>query len=151
MNEEPDIWNSRDLPVLREITRRLAANPAESVHAHEVAHELDLDVHDTRAAVVNLVRGGHVLEPPNSSRRSSARRGDAVVDITDQALYVTGVWPTPETALERMIAALESIAENTDDEDTRTRARRLLDGLASGGRTIGLSVATAAITGQLPS
>lgn len=50
-----------------------------------------------------------------------------------------------------MIAALEAIAESTDeDEDTRTRARRVLDGMLAGGKTIGLGVATAAITGQLP-
>ena len=49
-----------------------------------------------------------------------------------------------------MITALEAIADNTDDEDTRTRARKILDSLTGAGKTIGISVATAALTGQIP-
>ncbi|MDN4175619.1 hypothetical protein QWY28_21840 [Nocardioides sp. SOB77] len=57
---------------------------------------------------------------------------------------------TAETALDRMIAALEAIAADTDDEDTRTRARKVIDGLSSAARLICLSVATTMATGQLP-
>lgn len=50
-----------------------------------------------------------------------------------------------------MIAALEAIAENTDvDDDTRGRARKILEGVTGAGRQIGISVAAAVITGQLP-
>ena len=51
-----------------------------------------------------------------------------------------------------MIAALEAIADNTDeDEDThRARARKALDALTGAGKHIGLAVATAYATGQIP-
>lgn len=145
-----DVWHDRDLPVLREITRRLSAKPGESVYAHEIAATLTIDVNEARAAIVNLIRGHFLLEPSPSSRRLSARRGDTIIDITDRALYASETWPTPETALHRIIAALDQIAEHTDDADTRGNARKLGDWLKSSAQTVGIGVATAAITGQLP-
>ena len=71
-------------------------------------------------------------------------------DVSGEALRQVGMWPTAETAFDRMITALQAIAVNTEDDDTRTRARKILDGLTCAGKSIGLSVATAAITGQIP-
>jgi hypothetical protein len=143
-----DTWASRDLPVLREYARLLDEDvfmPGPS----EVAPRLDVNEDVVLRAYKNLERGGYVIPIPDSARRS----GDegCISDITGDALRVIGTWPTPESALDRMIDALEEIAENTNaDEDTRTRARRILEGLAGAGRTIGVTVAAAAITGQIP-
>ena len=85
-------------------------------------------------------------------RNATTASGDIVFvsSVTRDGLTAAGAWPTPETAYDRMVAALEELAENAGDEDTRGRARRFLDGLTGAGKTIGISVATAAITGQLP-
>lgn len=70
--------------------------------------------------------------------------------VSAEARQLVGLWPTPETALDRMIAALDAIAEHTDDEDTRTRARKVIDGLTGAGRQIGIAAATAVVTGHIP-
>ncbi|CUR59652.1 hypothetical protein NOCA1190018 [metagenome] len=73
------------------------------------------------------------------------------IKLSERALRETELWPTAESGLDRMIRALEAIAENTrEDEDTRTRARRLLESLRGAGREVGISVVTAALTGQIP-
>ncbi len=74
---------------------------------------------------------------------------DVALDVTQTALYAVGAWPTPETALDRMLAALDKIAQNTDDSGTRTNAQRTAAWLRSSA-TVGLTVASAMITGQLP-
>jgi len=71
-------------------------------------------------------------------------------DVSGEALRQVGIWPTAETAFDRMISSFFAVAANTENDDTRARARKILDGLTGAGKTIGLSVATAAITGQIP-
>lgn len=59
-----------------------------------------------------------------------------------------GLWPSEETALDLIVKQLEIIAGNTgEDEDTRTRAKRVLDGLLESGQALGLSVAAAVVSG----
>jgi hypothetical protein len=140
----PDRWASRDLPVLKSIVRRLDGRRA-VIQARDVTEDTGLTAAEATAAVMNLRRGSYVI-----AREVWAERDFMVTDITDKALYAAEVWPTEEMALDRMIAALETIAANTDDEDTRSRARRVLDGLADSGRQIGIAVAGAAISGKIP-
>jgi hypothetical protein len=139
----PDTWHTRDLPVLREVVRGI--DQGEHPGAQGIADATGLTRAEVDRAAANLRRAGLV-------RAQFAAGGQVVFfqNFDGRALELVGAWPTPETALERIIAALEAIADNTDDEDTRTRARRILDSLSSGSRAIGLGVATAAITGQLP-
>jgi len=59
---------------------------------------------------------------------------------TSDALRVAGQWPTPENMVDRLIAAFEAAANNDDlDEPERTRARKMLDGLMSGGSKIAIA------------
>lgn len=144
----PDRWHDRDFPVLRALTARFEAG-SRPLRAPEIAEELGLDVDAVRMSIKRLGDAGYLVRPTNGPRLGSLA-GEFVNDITPDALTATGVWPTPESALDRMIAALEAIAANTDDEDTRGRARKILDGLTGAGKSIGISVAAAAITGQIP-
>ena len=140
----PDRWAAQDHAVLVEATRRIEER-GHMVAIAEVAHALQLDIEDVMRSARNLNRGGYVTV--------IGGWGGAVThfqDVTEKALRETGLWPTPESALDRMIAALEAIADHTDDEDTRTRARKILDGMTGAGRHIGLAAAIAVVTGQLP-
>jgi hypothetical protein len=77
--------------------------------------------------------------------------GGFVSRVSGDARRLVGSWPTPETALDRMIEALEAIAANiATDEDTRSRARKLLDGFQSAGRDVASAAARAAITSHIP-
>jgi hypothetical protein len=145
----PDTWHNRDLPVLRAIVRAFQDDPTGHVRSGALATELGMEPDDVTRALANLLRGGFVV-PPGNAGRQAAEFG-IIIDITDRALYATGSWPTPDTALDRIVATLQAIADNTDaDEDTRSRARKILDSLTGAGKQIGISVATAAITGQIP-
>lgn len=138
-----DTWD-RDLRVLRAVVAKYQTEER-PIGAHELETTVGMTRDEVRAAYKNLHRGGYVVGASNERTISWH-----VFDVTERALREVGAWPSPQTALDRMIAALEAIADHTSDEDTRTRARKILDGLTGAGKTIGLSVATAAITGQLP-
>lgn len=144
----PDTWHELDHPVLCDVVRRFDED-AWRVETRDVAESTGLPEADVRQAFRRLVRGGLLTEPPLHSRQNGWQYDD-VAGFAPEALTLTGRWPTPELAFDRMVAALEAIA-TTDDEDTRTRARKLLDGLTGAGKQVGLSVAAAAITGQIPS
>lgn len=142
----PDAWVSRDLPVLREAARIVDADANfAGARFHEVAEATGLHVDDVLLAARALESAGLV-----ELRLVMPAKAGRFVRISAEARRDVGLWPSPETGLDRMIAALEAIAENTDDDDTRTRARKILDALTGAGKTIGLSVAAAAITGQIP-
>lgn len=81
--------------------------------------------------------------------RLSGRSVAGVAEISREAQRLVGAWPSPETATDRLIAALEKIAVSSDNEDERTRARRVLDAFAGSGRQIAVGVATAVVTGQV--
>lgn len=140
----PDLWHSCDLPVLREAARRLTSRHA-PIPLDEIEQALELTEKQVSQSARRLGTGEYV-------KISEGLGGVTHFNgLSAKGLREVGNWPTPETALDRMIAALEAIAKNTDaPEDDRTRARKALDGLAEAGRHIGLSVAAAAITGQLP-
>lgn len=142
-----DQWNDRDFPVLK-----------------AAVHAIDHDVNATGMRLTDLATAAGVSEDDTflalralesagllDVRWSMPARAARVHRASGEARRLTGAWPTPETALDRIITALEDIADNTEaEEDTRRRARKILDNLAGAGRQIGISVAAAAITGQLP-
>lgn len=141
----PDTWNSRDFPVLLEAARRIDAEIGAGVRFADIAQATGLSEDDVVIAARALDDAGLVelrlLMPAKAGR---------IVRITARARQLVGHWPTEQTALDRIIAALEAIASNTDDEDTRSNARKFADFLRTSANTVGLSVAAAAITGQLP-
>jgi hypothetical protein len=138
-------WPWREFPVLRETARIIDADT-------EGAGARFADVSDaTGLSADDVLRAAHALDDGGFVElRMMTHNAGKFVGITAAARREVGLWPSPENALDRMIAALEAIATNTDDEDTRTRARKILDGLTGAGKTIGLTVAAAAITGQIP-
>lgn len=140
-----DQWNNRDLPVLVASVRGVDVDFS-GIRIHEIASETGLSDETVMLALRALESDGLV-----EVRWAMPARAARVVRVSGEARRRVGVWPTAETALDRMVAALEAIAQNTDaDEDTRSRARKILEGLSGAGRQIGISVAAAAITGQLP-
>lgn len=141
----PDTWHSRDLPVLREVVRLCDERPMAFIEIAEVMSATGLSEIEVTRAGVALQSAGLVKTLSDMTQVVSDFR-----EPSARARQLAGAWPTPESALNRMIAALETIASNTDDEDDRTKAQRLAAWLRGSASTVGLSVATAAITGQLP-
>jgi DNA-binding Lrp family transcriptional regulator len=140
-----DTWTSRDLPVLREAARLLDSATGWARFS-QLADATRLSLAEVEAAVSALESDGYI-----TARRVWPREASRVGSLSAEARRQVGLWPTPESALDRMIAALEAIAANVDeDEDTRSRARKILDGLTGAGREVGIAVVGAAISGQIP-
>jgi predicted ArsR family transcriptional regulator len=141
-----DTWDAREYPVLRETARLLEIDDTfAGVRLHDIATATGFEPETVLRSLRILEHAGlvdlHLVMPAIAGR---------VTQIAPEARQLVGQWPTAETALDRVIAALEAIAENTEDEEERTKAQRFAAWLRSGATTVGLSVASAAITGQLP-
>lgn len=111
----PDTWESRDLPVLKaavEIFDRTGRGSS----AAELGAACGFDKGTVQRALRALYREPFFEEP------RQAFSGDilAVGRPTSAALRVAGQWPTPETQLERLIAAFEAAA----DDDARPETER---------------------------
>jgi hypothetical protein len=100
-----------------------------------------------RSAVANLHRDN--LIEIFSTKRATGTTIDGVAEVSGQALREVGAWPSPDSTADRLIAALQQIADNTVDPETRTRARKILEGFAGSCRQIAVGVAAALTTGAI--
>lgn len=147
-----DTWTSRELPVLRTVVSHLdsASNPDTYVRASTLARAMDRSEAEVTAALANLFRGGYLVPPSGVGAPRDAAEAGIILDFTEKALREIGQWPTPESGLERMIAALESIAaDQYEPEAKRSRARTILGALGGAGRDLGVDVAGAVIAFQM--
>lgn len=142
-----DTWHTRDLPVLREAARQLEEDESfVGVALQSIATGLGMEPMIVLKSLQILEAAGLVelrLVMPAIAGR--------VTQVSAHARQLVGQWPSEEQALDRIIAALFAIADTTEDPEERTKARRFGEWLKSSATTVGLGVATAAITGQLPS
>ena len=132
--------------MLLEVARLLDAGER-GIRTDEVVDAVGLSETEVAAAFEALIdvhlTGGHT--PPRAGHVSHVITG-----MTERGRREVGIWPSEQTALERMIEQLQAIADNTDaDDDTRSRARKALDSFTGAGRDIAISVASAIVTGQV--
>jgi hypothetical protein len=144
-----DTWASRDLPVLKAIAARLDQSPGRPLFIDDlraaVADQMSAD--DVTRAVTAL-HDAQIIEAGYSPRRGGVSNIGGVRSISGEGRRLVGMWPTPETALDRMLAALEQIEATSDDPDERSRAARFRDGLLGAGRDLAVEVIAATITRQ---
>jgi hypothetical protein len=141
----PDTWTWREYPVLCRVVALCDPRPRAWVDIDHICEGLDLERRDVELALLALESDGYFETYTDGGMTVSG-----VGNLHPDARRATGTWPTPASAFDRIIAALEELAENSEDEDTRTRARKFLDGALGAGRTVGLAVTAAAISGQIP-
>ena len=142
----PDTWNSRDLPVLREAVRLADENEHRPPSANSIEASLEMTPEDVQRALNALASAGLI-----DTIGSFGRLHMDVISVSADARRLAGAWPTPEAGLDRMLAALEAIAHDTGAaENTRRRARSILDALSGADPQMGIDVATAILSGQVP-
>jgi hypothetical protein len=117
----PSTWESRDLPVLKaavELYEEKGRGPRVSAIAARAGFDED-----------TVQRALRVLytEPYFEDVRTASGAGFIVVGKpTSAALRVAGQWPTPETQVERLIAAFHAAAEDESrPEEERSRAEKV--------------------------
>lgn len=141
-----DTWHSRDLPVLRAIVA-IFDETQDIVMPGDAAAAAGVSLDDAQKAILAL--DGDGIIDASITAFAGGYMVDFVRTVTGRARQAAGSWPTPESGVDRLIAALEHIAENTEDDDERTRLRQFADFLKTSGKQVGISVVSAVLTGQV--
>lgn len=141
-----DLWSTRDYPVLVAAARRFREQ-SRPLMSHELVEATGLEHHEVVAALSNL--GHRHLDVRDAS--SEGARDNYVVGIMPAGLEAVGQWPSPDTAADRLVAALDALIDTTaEGSPKQSRLKAARDGLLAAGRDVLVDVAGAAITGRLP-
>lgn len=141
----PDQWYSRDLLVLRDIAQALAVVPTARVDVLDLADRLGLDV-VTVSAITGTLRDAGFIDGIEVGELPGLA---AVTHLTPAGRREVGLWPSPETAADRLMAALEQAIERAPDGEQKTRLQKIRDGFLSAGREFLVDVASGVLTGQI--
>lgn len=124
-----DTWTERDLPVLRAAVE-IYEETGGPVQTNQLMRACGFDVETVQRAVRALGR-----EPYFDVDEDTSGAVSIAGPPTGQALRVAGQWPSPETQLERLISALQAVADDDSrPQEERSRFRQvalLLGGAAS--------------------
>jgi hypothetical protein len=139
----PDTWHSRDLPVLRHIVKMCDEAPNDHLHVKGVALELwgRIATQDVERAAAALA-SGHLIELGHDDGAGFLLRD--ITEVSGEARRLAGAWPSADNIADRLIAALQDLAEYSDDPVEKTRAKKALEGLGSFSRDTLISVIGAA-------
>lgn len=139
-----DTWQTRDFPVLLEVARQADRQPRRfRLPVGQVAEAIGLNKEDVRTAAHWLAEAGLVQVD---------RRGDSVAafeGISVEARTRVGLWPTPEVAADRLIAALRQSVEKAATPEEKTKRQKILASVLEGGRDFIVSLAAGVLTGQV--
>jgi hypothetical protein len=139
-----DTWQNRDLPVLLEVARQADRQPQRLwLPIGQVAEATGLPEDDVRTAAYWLSQTGLV---------QADERGYSIVafeGISVEARKKVGLWPTPEVAADRLIAALRQAVEEAGTPEEKTKRQKILSSFLEGGRDFVVSVAAGVLTGQV--
>lgn len=127
----PDLWTTRDLPVLDSIVRALAEDPFRGVTPEHVSAATGLSQGEVASALTNLASA----RPPffDGISIEEVPFPITITSVSERALRTTGTWPEPEQLVMRLISALEEAASQEPDPDKRSRldqAAKTLGGIA---------------------
>ena len=142
-------WHELELPILRYIVA-LFDSEHPRVSVADISMDIPLgpgpnglDLRKLEPALRRLERDGLITMFWADNRYTVDE--SKVVDFDSRAYSLTGRWPSPETAADRLIEVLEQIAANTNDDDTRTRAEKIKELLTGSGQQLAVTVAAALI------
>jgi hypothetical protein len=143
----PDVWFTRDLPVLRAIAR-LVDEPKHGGAPYllgSVVPASGLPKPDVVAAARALAAAGYIEALTNHA-------GDIVrvTGISAEARRLAGLWPTPQGEWERLLEQLAVRAANAPTDVERQRWQAFADAAAAVGEDAGALLMQALVGGYVP-
>ena len=140
-------WEARDLPVLDAIVRYFEEQgPFLRPNVGDIARATGIDGMDVWKAC-RAMDGVYIeLQEFAAGGNPDPHR---IVAVSPEARVLVGQWPSPETYLDRLLAALEDRASTTDDPDEKSRLRKIAEGIRGMSRDVAVSVVGAALTGAV--
>ena len=143
----PDVWFTRDLPVLRAIAR-LVDEPKHGGAPYllgSVVPASGLPKAEVVAAAKALASAGYI-EPLTNHAGDIVR----VTAISAEARRLAGLWPTPQGEWERLTEQLTARAANAPTDVERQRWQAFADAAAAVGPHDGALLMSALIGGYVP-
>ncbi|MGY1712558.1 hypothetical protein ACI8AC_23910 [Geodermatophilus sp. SYSU D00758] len=142
----PDVWFTRDLPVLRAIAR-LVDEPryGGAPYLGQVVPASGLPKPQVVSAARALVAAGYVEALTNYAGEIVRFTG-----ITAEARRLAGLWPTPQGEWERLLEQLAARAANAPSEVERARWRAMAEAAQAVGPQDGALLMSALIGGYVP-
>lgn len=137
----PDVWITRDYPVLVAAARRLDAGEG-VITGEKLVADTGLSLDEVRNATAALERRGYL------SRRLNMGGGVRVDGISGAAYLVTGLHPDGDDLAERLISVLTQAADATGDEEERGALKRSARALGNVSGNVLAGVLTAWISQQ---
>jgi hypothetical protein len=143
----PDVWFTRDLPVLRAIARLVdeGEHGGSPYLLGQVVPASGLPKADVVAAARSLVSAGYAEALTNHA-------GDIVrfTAVSPEARRLSGLWPTPQGEWDRLLEQLTARAEHAPTEVERQRWRAFADAARAVGEHDGALLMSALIGGYVP-
>lgn len=136
----PEVWTTRDYPVLLEVARRLDGG-ASTVSIFEVAEALGVPSDQVETAGVALSRRGLV-----QTMAMDRWRVYDFTAISGEAYLLTGLHPSSDDQVSAFVEALRQAADLVEDPVEKGRLRSLADAALGVGREVMGGVLTAAAT-----
>ena len=143
----PDVWFTRDLPVLRAIAR-LVDEPRHGGAPYllgSVVPASGLPKAEVIAAAKALASAGYI-EPLTNHAGDIVR----VTSISAEARRLSGLWPTPQGEWERLREQLAARAANAPTDVERQRWRAFADAATAVGEHDGALLMSQLIGGYVP-
>jgi hypothetical protein len=142
----PDVWFTRDLPVLRAIAR-LVDEPKHGGNPYlgQVVPASGLPKQEVAAAARALADAGYVQVLTTYSGEIVRFTG-----VSAEARRLAGLWPTPQGEWDRLLEQLAARAENAPTDVERARWRAFADAAAAVGPDDGALLMAALIGGYVP-
>jgi hypothetical protein len=143
----PDVWFTRDLPVLRAIVRLVdeGQHGGSPYLLGQVVPASGLPKAEVVLAARSLVSAGYAEALTNHA-------GDIVrfTAVSGEARRLAGLWPTPQGEWDRLLEQLVARAENAPTEVERQRWRAFADAAQAVGEHDGALLMSALIGGYVP-
>jgi hypothetical protein len=138
--EIPETWTTRELPVLTNILRRFDAGEL-LVDLEDVRAELQMTGPQMRAAATALRDAWPpYIELELSGGWTDDHAGGVVLRVHERTRRELGSWPSPESVLDQLVAALREAAEREREPDRKGRLRAAADALGSVARDLAVRV-----------
>jgi hypothetical protein len=143
----PDVWFTRDLPVLRAIARLVdgSEHGSSPYLLGAVVPASGLPKAEVIAAAQALASAGYI-EPLTNHAGDIVR----IVAISAEARRLAGLWPTPQGEWDRLVEQLTARAEHAPTDVERDRWRAFADAATAVGPDDGALLMSALIGGYVP-
>lgn len=121
-NDLPNLWTTRDLPVLIDAARQLDVEHRQEVDRSVIVERIGLAEADVLRALLRLYEAEYV----SGFDASSVANNDVIVTgMTERGYREVGMWPS-STDGRALIEVIEQAAEQETDDDKRGALRELL-------------------------